>query len=162
MAYVIYGLYHCFTGVGSTCVLKTAHNSAFDSEQVSRQINHTRKDFQLLEKYFQPRCRDVFVHGIKLKNFVPEAGTPEVIPTSSPDDNAAAETQHLPLTPNQTKRYYPLCQCAADNTGFLCPLTGYTSPPQRQVVTSDILQNITGTKEEDYYLYTTDKYRLHR
>ena len=60
------------------------------------------------------------------------------------------------------QRYYPLCQCAADNTGFMCPLGGYINPPQYVAVTSDVVQDITGSKEEEFYLHTSDKYRLHR
>ena len=153
----------CAAGVGATCVLRSAHNSSFDSELIA-QINHTRRNYRLLERYFEPRCRDVFVHGITLNNFVPEAGTPDVMPTSSSEETDADNVggAGVPARTNQTPRYYPLCQCAADNTGFLCPLSGYTTPPNYQAVTSDIVQEITGTKEEDYYLYTTDKYRLHR
>ena len=59
------------------------------------------------------------------------------------------------------KKFYPNCQCTKDNTGFICDQSG-SDPPKFQVVTGEWLQDITGAREEDFYLNTNDLYRLHR
>ncbi len=63
--------------------------------------------------------------------------------------------------PEGKHRYYPHCHCAQANNGFICD-HDFVNPPHFQVVTSDILQDASGDTEEDYFLYTTDMYRLNR
>ncbi|GFQ81398.1 ATP-binding cassette sub-family A member 2 [Trichonephila clavata] len=48
-----------------------------------------------------------------------------------------------------------------DKTGFVCN-DHYTDPPSFKVVTSDILLDISGQNEHEYFLYTTGLYRLRR
>ena len=68
-----------------------------------------------------------------------------------------------------TEKYYPHCTCKEDNTGFACSEDGFIHPPEFRVVTRDVLQDITTKKTTqqtdrigDFYMYTTDEYRLHR
>ena len=64
--------------------------------------------------------------------------------------------------PVDKNRYYPKCHCAPEHNGYICDKGGYVSPPFFQAVTSDILQDVTGDNEEEYFLDTTDMYRLSR
>ncbi len=64
-------------------------------------------------------------------------------------------------SPNRVK-YHPDCQRTPDHTGELCSTDGFHVPPTFQVVTGDHIQDITGDEEEEYYLRTSDMYRLHR
>lgn len=63
--------------------------------------------------------------------------------------------------PVDKNRYYPNCHCAPENNGFICD-KAYVEAPHFQAVTSDIVQDVSGDKEEDYFLDTTDMYRLNR
>lgn len=76
----------------------------------------------------------------------------------------SATTSTTPSHPQEPiiPRYYPKCHCDKDNTGFICEQSGFEHPPQFKVVTSDILQDITGNYEEQFLVSTTDMYRLHR
>lgn len=60
--------------------------------------------------------------------------------------------------------YYPNCICLKDMSGFECESRGtLRMPGQFRTATHEILLNISGTlNENDYYLYTTDMYRLKR
>lgn len=58
-------------------------------------------------------------------------------------------------------RYYPSCHCSDDKTGYVCE-DYYTDPPSFKVVTSDILLDVSGQPEHEYFLYTTGLYRLRR
>lgn len=58
-------------------------------------------------------------------------------------------------------RYYPSCHCSDDKTGYVCE-DYYTDPPSFKVVTSDILLDVSGQTEHEYFLYTTGLYRLRR
>lgn len=58
-------------------------------------------------------------------------------------------------------RYYPSCHCSDDKTGYVCE-DYYTDPPSFKVVTSDILLDVSGQAEHEYFLYTTGLYRLRR
>ena len=73
------------SGVGATCILKKPFNSSFDAA-ILRQINSTHRNFTLLEKFFEPGCRDVFVKGIDLENFVPLPPTGSPIPMLNDTD----------------------------------------------------------------------------
>jgi ATP-binding cassette subfamily A (ABC1) protein 2 len=72
-------------GLGATCLLKKPFNSSFD-ETIMRQINSTHRNYTLLEKYFIPSCRDVFVKGIPLGNFVPPPPTGVPMPMMNDTD----------------------------------------------------------------------------
>lgn len=59
------------------------------------------------------------------------------------------------------KSFFPDCTCMSDFSGFQC--TGsYDSPPPFRLLTHETLLNITGENETEYYLYTTDLFRLKR
>ncbi|CAH1785688.1 unnamed protein product [Owenia fusiformis] len=150
---------HLPSGVGATCVLKKPFNNSFDVD-ILKTLN-TTSSFHLLQKYFEPKCQHVFERGLPLENFVPPV----------PKESNLLRSRRL-LTnetivesdePKKTEpRYYPSCTCAEDNSGFICENYGYQSAPRFSCVTSDILVDITGQNESEYYLKTTDEYRLHR
>ncbi|GAB1604923.1 ATP-binding cassette sub-family A member 2-like, partial [Argonauta hians] len=134
------------SGVGATCVLKSPYNVSFSG-------NDLHKNYKLLLKYFEDSCEKVFVHGLPLDNFVPP------LPLSKDKNNKMKSN----ITwPTENEHYYPLCKCAADGSGFICSETGNKKPKQKKLVTSDIIQDISRTNLEKYFLYTTDEYRLHR
>lgn len=154
--------FHLPSGVGATCVLESPLSN-FHLDQ----INLSVRNFQLLSDYFESSCQDVFVPGLPLENFVPP------LPTSRPaqaegSDSLGANSSSLPVvtTANPSVAtspiYYPTCHCSKDSTGFVCSNSGYEMPPSFKVVTGDILMNITGQNEHEYYLYTTDMFRLRR
>ena len=69
----------------------------------------------------------------------------------------------LDSKPRSEERYYPLCSCAKDGSGFVCPENdGHKTPASKKLVTSDIIQDISNSNPEKFLLYTTDEYRLHR
>ena len=59
------------------------------------------------------------------------------------------------------KKYYPNCECLADFSGFKCS-SSYDLPSIFRPITHETLLNISGQNESEYYLYTTDMYRLKR
>ena len=59
------------------------------------------------------------------------------------------------------QKYYPECECLADFSGFRCSST-YSLPEYFRPITHETLLNISGQNESEYYLYTTDLYRLKR
>ncbi|PRD32326.1 UNVERIFIED_CONTAM: ATP-binding cassette sub-family A member 2 [Trichonephila clavipes] len=64
-----------------------------------------------------------------------------------------------PSCEKSPSKYYPTCHCSDDKTGYVCN-DHYTDPPSFKVVTSDILLDISGQNEHEYFLYTTGLYRL--
>ncbi|UYV63452.1 ABCA2 [Cordylochernes scorpioides] len=142
-------LIHMPSGVGATCVLKHAFNNTFEED-----LNFNVREFSLLAKYFEPSCESVFLPGLPPKNFVP------LPPTASPQ---FSPTSTDPSVTPVKERFYPYCHCSEDGTGFVCQNYGFTpDPPTYKVVTGDILLDISGQREQEYYLYTTDAYRLRR
>ncbi|XP_014665300.1 PREDICTED: ATP-binding cassette sub-family A member 2-like isoform X2 [Priapulus caudatus] len=140
------------SGVGATCVLKDPFNNT-DFHNMSA------NNFYLLAEYFTASCMSVFVKGVPLENFVPPP------PTAAPLQQSS-DVNYTTLPPATERsdhpRMYPLCYCAPDKTGFICPPGGYTDPPQKQAITGDMLIDITGQNSSEYFLYTTDKFRLRR
>ncbi len=61
-------------------------------------------------------------------------------------------------------KYYPNCVCLKDMSGFKCDtLDENKMPPKFKGLTHEILLNISSNiSEANYYLYTTDIYRLKR
>nr|QUF59426.1 ATP-binding cassette transporter Abca2 [Brachionus angularis] len=59
------------------------------------------------------------------------------------------------------KSYYPECNCMKDNSGFSCS-GSFDFPSEFKPITHETLLNISGENETNYYLYTTDMYRLKR
>lgn len=144
------------SGVAATCVLRTPFNSSYDSDILKR-VNTTYRNFRLLDKYFISSCESVFVGGLPLQNFVPPAVTVSPLVVK----NDSLPLSFVTVSPNQVK-YHPDCQCISDHTGQLCATDGFEVPPTFQVVTGDHIQDITGDDEEEFYLRTSDLYRLHR
>lgn len=60
------------------------------------------------------------------------------------------------------RRHYPICYCGEEKTSFVCPTYGFSDPEYFKSVTGDKIYDISGQNESQYYLYTTDKYRLRR
>ena len=71
------------SGVGATCVLKSAFNSTLDAD-IFRNFNVSHHTLQLLSKYYEDGCQRVFVPGIHLENYVPAA---DVIPNLPEEDS---------------------------------------------------------------------------
>lgn len=57
--------------------------------------------------------------------------------------------------------YTPKCECMKDNSGFMCS-EGFEMPPSFKTITHETLLNISGENETEYYLSTTDMYKLKR
>ncbi|XP_050394470.1 ATP-binding cassette sub-family A member 2 [Patella vulgata] len=147
---------HYPSGLGATCVLRSAHNSSFDTDLL-RDNNFDYKTFELLSRYYNEECQQVFTSGLHLDSYIPDA----ISPTSSTKINFTEPD--TPLGPSySSSHYYPSCQCLKDGSGFICSRAYHPNPPSFRVVSKDILQNITGQHTEDYLLYTTYDYRLHR
>jgi hypothetical protein len=131
---------HDIVGMGSTCVLNRPNltlNSLFNEENA------------LDSTYFGAyTCKYVFNKNADF----------EYIPTNR---STIVSTDGNHTTP--TPRYYPNCQCRPDNVGFVCSdSTTYVKPPAFRTVTHETLQNITSNNASEYYLYTSDLYRLKR
>ncbi|KAG8190583.1 hypothetical protein JTE90_014059 [Oedothorax gibbosus] len=146
----VFGTLYMPSGVGATCVFKSPFNNSFDVK-----MNFSARNYDLLSAYFEPSCESVFVPGLPFGNFVPPP------PTNSPQvGNLLANFTTIRTTESPTK-YYPSCHCSDDKTGYVCD-EYYTDPPSFKVVTSDILLDISGQNEHEYFLYTTGLYRLRR
>ena len=59
------------SGVGATCVLKSAYNSTFDFDWI-HSSNYSAKDFELLRRYYSAECGNVFVSGIHINSYTPQ------------------------------------------------------------------------------------------
>lgn len=69
------GTFHLPSGVGATCVLKTAFNSTLD--QLVQTLNLNSNESKMLAaKYFDAMCVDSFTQGLPLSNFVPPPPSP--------------------------------------------------------------------------------------
>ena len=131
-------------GLGSTCVLNQ-NNLTFNDI-----FNSSTKLFN--EKYFgkSDQCQIVFNQNADI-NF---------------DDfrlkNATNQSSSFLRAINQKlKKYYPDCECLADFSGFKCSSSD-NFPDFFRGITHETLLNISGQNESEYYLYTTDMYRLKR
>uniref|UniRef100_A0A8C4WL01 ATP-binding cassette sub-family A member 2 n=1 Tax=Gopherus evgoodei TaxID=1825980 RepID=A0A8C4WL01_9SAUR len=166
--------FHLPSGVGATCVLKTAFNSTLD--QLVQTLNLNSNESKMLAaKYFDAMCVDSFTQGLPLSNFVPPppSPAPSDYPVSLDDDMVHAwNSTTYPSTVKETITLAPSlphiihepikCTCSMQGTGFSCPSGVGGHPPQMKVVTGDILADITGRNVSEYMLYTSDRFRLHR
>ncbi|XP_036383449.1 ATP-binding cassette sub-family A member 2 isoform X4 [Megalops cyprinoides] len=161
------------SGVGATCVLKTAHNLTLD--QLAETLNLSANNSKTLAaRYFDSMCLDSFTQGVPLSNFVPPPPSPA--PSDDPDpgfeDGSWNYTAGPPTTVRETVTSAPSlpltirepvrCICSMQGTGFSCPSGVGGRPPLIKVVTGDILVDITGRNVSEYLLYTSDRLRLHR
>jgi ATP-binding cassette subfamily A (ABC1) protein 2 len=150
--------FHLPSGVGSTCLLKSSDMIADNYTELS--------DYDLVTNYLKldSRCSSVLVPGIKPRIFLP------VPPTSSSisEDNLSKMTANVTknITNSYDYKYNPYCSCSSDGTGHICDSSGFQYPPSLKLITGDVLIDISGIdsgrKEHEYYLYTTDMYRLRR
>ncbi|KFV77833.1 ATP-binding cassette sub-family A member 2, partial [Struthio camelus australis] len=166
--------FHLPSGVGATCVLKTAFNNTLDQPMQTLNLN-SNESKMLAAKYFDAMCIDSFTQGLPLSNFVPPppSPAPSDYPVSVDEDllrawnsttfsSAIKETvTSAPALPQII--HEPIkCTCSMQGTGFSCPSGVGGHPPQMKVVTGDILADITGRNVSEYLLYTSDRFRLHR
>ncbi|XP_071881559.1 ATP-binding cassette sub-family A member 2 isoform X8 [Anas platyrhynchos] len=166
--------FHLPSGIGATCVLKTAFNNTLDQPMQTLNLN-SNESKMLAAKYFDAMCIDSFTQGLPLSNFVPPppSPAPSDYPISVDEDllhawnstifsSAIKETvTSAPALPRII--HEPIkCTCSMQGTGFSCPSGVGGHPPQMKVVTGDILADITGRNVSEYLLYTSDRFRLHR
>uniref|UniRef100_A0A8B9ZA59 ATP-binding cassette sub-family A member 2 n=1 Tax=Buteo japonicus TaxID=224669 RepID=A0A8B9ZA59_9AVES len=163
--------FHLPSGVGATCVLKTAFNNTLDQPMQTLNLN-SNESKMLAAKYFDAMCIDSFTQGLPLSNFVPPppSPAPSDYPVSVDEDLSLAVS--CPLCSSETVTSAPAlphiihepikCTCSMQGTGFSCPSGVGGHPPQMKVVTGDILADITGRNVSEYLLYTSDRFRLHR
>ncbi|XP_039200906.1 ATP-binding cassette sub-family A member 2 isoform X2 [Crotalus tigris] len=162
------------SGIGATCVLKSAFNSTLDQQVQSLNLN-SNESKMLAAKYFDAMCLDSFTQGLPLSNFVPPppSPAPSNYPFSLDEDLLRAwNSTTFPPTVKETVTSTPAqpsivhepirCTCSMQGTGFSCPSGVGGHPPQTKVVTGDILVDITGRNVSEYLLYTSDRFRLHR
>ncbi|ESP00897.1 hypothetical protein LOTGIDRAFT_81234, partial [Lottia gigantea] len=159
---------HYPAGIGSTCVLRSAFNSSFDTDispSGSRRSDFDSQTFELLSRYYNKECEQVFKSGLHLNSYVPDYSILPTKGTTKPLEFILHQNDFPSSISDpsySTKHYYPNCKCLKDGTGLVCSSSYHPEPPSFLVVTKDILQNITGQHTEDYLLYTTYDYRLHR
>ncbi|GCC24766.1 hypothetical protein chiPu_0003168 [Chiloscyllium punctatum] len=162
------------SGIGATCVLKTPYNSTLD--QLVQTLNLSTSETKMLaSKYFDSMCLDSFTQGLPLSNFVPQPPSPA--PSDFPDmgNDGGTYPWNLTTSPATMKETFtsspsaphPIhepvrCSCSMQGTGFSCPSGVGGHPPQKKVVTGDILVDITGRNVSEYILHTSDRFRLHR
>ncbi|NWX81179.1 ABCA2 protein, partial [Alca torda] len=166
--------FHLPSGVGATCVLKTAFNNTLDQPMQTLNLN-SNESKMLAAKYFDAMCIDSFTQGLPLSNFVPPppSPAPSDYPISVDEDllrvwnsttfsstvkETVTSAPALPRIVHEPIR----CTCSMQGTGFSCPSGVGGHPPQMKVVTGDILADITGRNVSEYLLYTSDRFRLHR
>ncbi|KAM8934426.1 ATP-binding cassette sub-family A member 2 isoform 1-T1 [Pelodytes ibericus] len=160
------------SGIGATCVLKTAFNSTLDQLVQSLNLN-SNESKMLAAQYFDAMCVDSFTQGLPLSNFVPPPPSPA--PSDFPPDEDLSRlwnattypptpVQEAITTPSLPHRIHePVrCTCSMQGTGFSCPSGVGGHPPQMKVVTGDIMVDISGRNVSEYLLYTSDRFRLHR
>uniref|UniRef100_A0A8C4U0Y2 ATP-binding cassette sub-family A member 2 n=1 Tax=Falco tinnunculus TaxID=100819 RepID=A0A8C4U0Y2_FALTI len=164
--------FHLPSGVGATCVLKTAFNNTLDQPMQTLNLN-SNESKMLAAKYFDAMCIDSFTQGLPLSNFVPPPPSPAPSDYPISVDEELAELS-LPPRPGPLETvtsapalprivHEPIkCTCSMQGTGFSCPSGVGGHPPQMKVVTGDILADITGRNVSEYLLYTSDRFRLHR
>lgn len=168
------GTFHLPSGVGATCVLKTAFNSTLD--QLVQTLNLNSNESKMLAaKYFDAMCVDSFTQGLPLSNFVPPPPSPAPSDYPFSLDEDLLRAWNSTTYPSSVKEmvtsapslpsiiHEPIkCTCSMQGTGFSCPSGVGGHPPQMKVVTGDILVDITGRNVSEYLLYTSDRFRLHR
>lgn len=87
--------FHLPSGVGATCVLKTAFNNTLDQPMQTLNLN-SNESKMLAAKYFDAMCIDSFTQGLPLSNFVPPP------PSPAPSDYPVSVDEDLPHAWNST------------------------------------------------------------
>lgn len=129
------------SGPGATCVLKSPY-------VLSKFVQDHYTPALLKEEFFDSMCGDVFQNGIPFSTGEFEKSTKPVLPE---------ELKKLQIS---KERNYPICYCGEEKTTFICPTYGYSEPNSYKTVTGDLIYDISGQNESQYYLYTTDKFRF--
>jgi ATP-binding cassette subfamily A (ABC1) protein 2 len=138
------------TGLGSTCVLNKYNITLRDL--INFNYTNSEKQAILNSKLFgQPDsfCSDVFNPNadIDIKYF----------------QLSAKGAENFKSFTSFKKEFYPKCTCLKDFSGFECATSSsFDSPPKFKLTTHETLLNISGSNESNYYLYTTDLFRLKR
>ncbi|KGL97456.1 ATP-binding cassette sub-family A member 2, partial [Charadrius vociferus] len=143
--------FHLPSGVGATCVLKTAFNNTLDQPMQTLNLN-SNESKMLAAKYFDAMCIDSFTQGLPLSNFVPPP------PSPAPSDYPISVDEDLFRAWNSTT----FSSTIKETVTSAPALPRIVHEPQMKVVTGDILADITGRNVSEYLLYTSDRFRLHR
>jgi ATP-binding cassette, subfamily A (ABC1), member 2 len=136
-------------GVGSTCVLNKENLTL-------KEIFLPERNNLFNETYFgkTDSCRIVFNQNadINYDYFKYQ---------NASSTKTKAKTPFLRDKNKKLEKYYPNCECLADFSGFRCT-NSFETPNSFLPITHESLLNISGQNESEYYLYTTDMYRLKR
>ncbi|CAL8135403.1 unnamed protein product [Orchesella dallaii] len=126
------------SGPGASCVLKTPFI-------LSNFTEHQPNFFK--EEFFDSMCKEWFQNGIPFSNVNFHKSPKKILPKGFHKSK---------------ERYYPICYCSEEKTAFYCPPYGYTEPNSFKSVTGDIVYDVSGQNESQYYLYTYDKFKMKR
>lgn len=104
------------SGIGATCVLKTAFNSTLD--QLVQSLNMNSNESKMLAaQYFDAMCVDSFTQGLPLSNFVPPPPSPA--PSDYPIDEDSA---HLWNATTYSPPSMPGKKSSIENTAHQYPI----------------------------------------
>ena len=131
-------------GIGSTCTL---NQKDIDIQDIIND-NYEIDGYIFNQSYFG--------HGESCK---------KVFNQNSDFDLSNFKIRNISLESSSSKKrigsFTPKCQCMKDNSGFMCSQI-FDIPPSFKPITHETLLNISGENETNYYLSTTDLYRLKR
>uniref|UniRef100_A0A803TK52 ATP-binding cassette sub-family A member 2 n=1 Tax=Anolis carolinensis TaxID=28377 RepID=A0A803TK52_ANOCA len=149
------------SGVGATCVLKTASNGSLEPLLQAWSLNGGGSG--------SGGSSNASKLGCPSPTFVPPPPSPAPSEGPPSEDHPWSPTQEPPtaprmatLAPTSLLREPIRCSCSMQGTGFSCPSGVGGHPPQRKVVTGDIMVDVSGRNVSEYLLYTSDRFRLHR
>nr|XP_006817327.1 PREDICTED: ATP-binding cassette sub-family A member 2-like [Saccoglossus kowalevskii] len=151
--------------VGATCVLADTNKTDYYSVL---KANSTLYFDKVLSDYDSMCLKSFYHHGILSFDYVSLSSRPAPVvhPLGpSPEDNIY-EVDYMDYNTNNNETIQITeipCQCAKDGHGFICPVeVGEPEPPTHRVITADIMLDVSGRNVSEYFLYTSDKYKLHR
>jgi len=149
--------FHLPSGISSTCLLKSSDLIVDNYTELS--------DYDLLTNYLMldSACTSVLVPGIKPRIFLPVPPTSRTMTSEKTTTQSPENVTEFTTNP-YNYNFYPNCRCSIDGTGYICDSSGFQYPPTLKLITGDVLIDISGlgSKEHEYYLHTTDMYRLRR
>ncbi|XP_077992842.1 ATP-binding cassette sub-family A member 2-like [Glandiceps talaboti] len=119
-------------GLGATCLLSSPFNSTLDG------LLHTNTGIELTSKDFNQMCQKTVPKSLKVTFPYGERDKQSNIPEG-------------------------VCHCKADSTGMECSDDGNTTPvPEYRVISSEILQDVTGRNLTHYFMKTVREYNQTR
>lgn len=132
-------------GVGASCVFKLDTDTNY-----SNSVNGSRTGNNAVFSY----------NNISVRSFNEDCV--RFLSTSGVFNSQDLSVEHVKSVLNSHVRGVPKCSCKKDNSGLSCD--SYARPPEARLITGDVIQNITSSdqSDDDYFLYTTDDYKLHR